>query len=75
MYLGYVLQKNGGQEAYIKGRIRRAAVVMGQVWGIGKRRFRKDWGRRIWLFDRLIWTVLSYGEEVWGGRKERKWKG
>lgn len=28
-YLGYVLQKNGGQEAHVKERVRRAAVVMG----------------------------------------------
>jgi len=30
-YLGYVFQRNGGQEAYIKDRIRRAAAVMGQI--------------------------------------------
>lgn len=57
-------QKNGGQEAQIKDRIRRAAVTMGQVWGIGKRRFGKDWGKRVWLFDRLVWTVMSYEVEV-----------
>jgi len=70
-YLGYTFQRNGGQEAHIKERVRRAAAVMGQAWGIGKRRFRNDWGRRIWLFDRLVWTVLSYGVEIWGW-KERK---
>lgn len=37
--MGYVLQKNRGQEAYIKDRIKRATAVMGQVWGIGKRKF------------------------------------
>jgi len=31
-YLGYVFQKNGGQA---------------QVWRIGKRRFGRDWGKRI----------------------------
>jgi len=65
-YLGYVFQKNGGQEAHIKDRIKKAAAVMGQVWGIGKRRFGRDIGRRLWLFDKLIWTVLSYGVEIWG---------
>lgn len=49
---------------------------MGQVWGIGKRRYGKDWGKRIWFFDSLIWTVMGYGVEVWGmgereGLKER----
>lgn len=39
---------------------------MRDVWEIGKRRFGGDWGRRLWLFDRLIWTVLGYGAEIWG---------
>jgi len=68
-YLGYMLQRNGGQEAHIRERIRRAAVIMDQVWGIGKRRFGSDWGRRIWLFDKLVWTVLSYGVEIWGWKE------
>lgn len=70
-YLGYTLQRNGGQEAHIKERIKRAAAIMGEVWRIGKRKFDKDWCRRLWLFDRLIWTVLSYGVEIWGW-KERE---
>jgi len=70
-YLGYMFQKNGGQEAQIRDRIKRAAMVMGQVWGIGKRRYGKDWGRRLWLFDRLVWTVMEYGVEIWGW-KERE---
>jgi len=44
---------------------------LGQIWGIGKRRFRRDWRRRIWLFDTLVWTV-SYGMEV--GKREKEWK-
>ncbi|XP_011881271.1 PREDICTED: uncharacterized protein LOC105569421 [Vollenhovia emeryi] len=38
-YLGYVLQRNGGQEAHIRERVAKAAAISGQVWGIGKRRF------------------------------------
>ncbi|XP_024883827.1 uncharacterized protein LOC112462336 [Temnothorax curvispinosus] len=68
-YLGYVFQRNGGQEAQIRERIKKTATVMGKVWGIGKRRFGKDWGKRLWLFDRLVWTVLSYGAEIWGWRE------
>ncbi|KYN20536.1 hypothetical protein ALC57_07111 [Trachymyrmex cornetzi] len=49
----------------------RAMVVMGQVWGIGKRKFGKDWKRRVWLFDKLIWAMVSYGVEIWGW-KERE---
>lgn len=45
---------------------------MGEVWGIEKRKFGKDWCRRLWLFDRLIWTVLSYGMEIWGWREREE---
>jgi len=70
-YLGYTLQRNGGQEAQIRDRVARGAAILGQVWGIGKRRFGRDWKRRIWLFDKLVWTVMSYGVEIWGW-KERE---
>lgn len=46
-YLRYVLQRNGRQEAHIKDRIKRAAAMMGQIWGIGKRRFGREWGKRL----------------------------
>lgn len=41
------MQKNRGQKAHIKERIKKAAAMMRQVWGIGKRRFRKDWEKRV----------------------------
>ncbi|XP_011884026.1 PREDICTED: golgin subfamily A member 6-like protein 22, partial [Vollenhovia emeryi] len=71
-YLGYVLQRNGGQEAHIRERVAKAAAVSGQVWGIGKRRFARKWERRIALFDKLVWTVASYGAEIWGWRTRKK---
>lgn len=39
-YLGYTLQRNGRQEAHVRDRIRKAAI-MGQVWWIDKRRLEK----------------------------------
>lgn len=53
-YLGYTLQKNGGQDAHIRERVKKAVAAIRQVWGIGKRRFGRDWGRRQWLFDKLV---------------------
>jgi len=49
-YLGYRLQRNERQEAQGKDeeRVKKAAMVMGEVWGIGKRKFGRDWNRRIW---------------------------
>ncbi|KAL6418256.1 hypothetical protein ACFW04_012239 [Cataglyphis niger] len=71
-YLGYVMQRNGGQEAQIKDRLRKGAAVMSQVWGIGKRKFKNDWRRRLWLFDKLVWTVMGYGVEIWGWRERKE---
>lgn len=68
----YKLQKNGGQEGQFKEGVRKAVAIMKSVWGIEKRRFGKDWGRRIWMFDRLVWTVLSYGIEIWGWRERKE---
>jgi len=48
------LQKNGGQETHVKESMAKAATVMGQIWYIGKRRFRRNWKRRVWLYDTLV---------------------
>lgn len=53
-YLGYTLQRNRGQEAQVRERVAKAAAIMGQIWCIGKRRFGKNWKRRIGLFDKLV---------------------
>ncbi|KAL6418822.1 hypothetical protein ACFW04_011747 [Cataglyphis niger] len=42
-YLSYVMQKNGRQDAQIRDRLRKGAAVKGQVWEIGKRKFKNDW--------------------------------
>lgn len=53
-------------------RVRKGSAILGQIWGIGKRRFGKDWGRRLWLFDRLVWSVVSYEVEIWGWKLRKK---
>lgn len=30
-YFGYTMQRNGGQEAHVRERLRKTAVIMGQV--------------------------------------------
>ncbi|CAD6235380.1 GSCOCG00012420001-RA-CDS, partial [Cotesia congregata] len=66
LYLGYVVRANEQQDAHIRERVAKGAKIMGQVWGIGKGKFGKDWARRVWLFDKLVWPVMSYGVEIWG---------
>lgn len=63
---------NGGQEAQVEEIVKKAAAVMREVWGIGKRRFEKDWARRMWLFDRLVWAVISYSVEIWGWQERER---
>lgn len=57
----------------MKDIVKRAAAIMGQVLKIGKRRFRVDWRRNMRLFDRLVWTVISYRVKV--GKKKKVWRG
>lgn len=40
--LGYIMKRNGGQEAHIRERRRKVAIVMREVWGIGKRIWGKE---------------------------------
>lgn len=42
-YLGYTIQRNGGQEAHVREKRRKAAAVIRKVWGIKKRIWSKDW--------------------------------
>jgi hypothetical protein len=43
----------------------------GDEGGVGYRIWRKDWKRRMWFYDTLVWTVAGYGVEIWGW-KERE---
>lgn len=45
-------------------------AIMGKVWSIGKRRYGKDSERRMWLFDRLVWT-----DGLWSGNMGMEGKG
>ncbi|XP_043481252.1 uncharacterized protein LOC122510560 [Leptopilina heterotoma] len=65
-YLGYWFMCNGRQDLNVAMRVEKGGKAMGQVWGIGKRRFQDDWKKRVWLFDALVWSIISYGVEVWG---------
>jgi len=49
--------------------VKKAMGVMGQVWGIGKRRFGGDWERRMKIFECLVGSVVAFGAEIWGWRE------
>lgn len=66
------MKRNGRQEIHVKERVRKAGTVIRQIWGIGKRRFARDWEKRIWLCERLVGTVMEFGAEIWGWKKRRE---
>lgn len=57
---------------HVRERVKKAVAAMGQIWGIGKRRFGRDWGRRQWLFDKLVWSVLGYRVEIWEWKERER---
>lgn len=66
-YLGFVMQKNGRVEKYMKERIKRATVALKQTWSIGERLFRNDFSRRrMKMFNTLVGSVVVYGAKIWG---------
>ena len=70
-YLGYVMNRSGGEVEHIKERIRRARVAMGWVWSYGERKFKGDVRWRLKLFDSIVKGILYYGVEIWG---YKEWK-
>lgn len=67
-YLGYILERNGGQEAHIRDRIKKATTIMGQIWekkicrGLGKEAL-------------VIRQVSVDGYELWGRSMGMEGKG
>jgi len=57
--------RNGEDKGQIKDLKKKTNIVMRQVWGLGKRRFRDDFKRRMVLFRYLVLGVLMYGTEIW----------
>ena len=68
-YLGYIIRANKDKKAHIRDMIKKAAGIVKQIWGTGKRRFKKNWKRRMWLFDTLVCPVIGYGAEICGWRE------
>jgi len=68
-YLGYRFKRSDGQEAQVEERVKKAMGVMGQVWGIGKRRFGGDW-ERMKIFEWLVGSVVAFGNMRMDGMGE-----
>lgn len=58
-YLSYVLQRNGGQEAQVRNRVKKRAAIIGQVWDIGKKRFGNDWKKRVLFHSIPFYSIFN----------------
>lgn len=73
-YLGYRLKRNGGQKAHVRERVKKAMGMMGQVWGIGKRRFGENW-KREWNCLIGWWGVCwDLGRKYEAGKSGKRWR-
>ncbi|XP_076243355.1 uncharacterized protein LOC143184778 [Calliopsis andreniformis] len=68
-YLGFICERKGGFEAHEKERVKKAKIAMKEIWGIGKRYFKRSFERRIWFFDMVVWASLRHGAEIWGWKE------
>lgn len=59
-YLGFRLQENGGMIRHIKERVKKANVIVRQIWGIGERKFRDELNKRMYMFDSLVSSVMLF---------------
>lgn len=71
-YLGYLIQRNGEPTAHINELAKKASIVMKSVWGLGERKFKEDSWRRLWMFEHLVLSVMTYGAELWGWKERAK---
>lgn len=63
-YLGFTFKKNNKDDAHIKDVVKRAAAAMGQIWGIGERKFGGDFDKRVMMFNVMVKNIMLYRVEV-----------
>lgn len=68
-YLGYHFQRNGGTDTHMKETAKKVMIATKQTWGIGERRFKNNFERRIKMYGSLVKSIMLYAAEVWGWRE------
>ena len=46
--------------------IKKARIAMAQIWGIGRRKFKNNFERRMRIFRSIVKSILMYASEIWG---------
>lgn len=64
IYLGYHFQKNGGTEMHMRETVKKTMMAMKQTWGIGERRFKNNYMRRMKIFESLVKSIMLHAAEI-----------
>lgn len=68
-YLGYIFTKNGDHARQVRELAKKGMVAAKRVWGLAEKKFKDDCKRRLWLFEYLILSVMTYGAELFGWKE------
>ncbi|XP_053989911.1 uncharacterized protein LOC128882350 [Hylaeus volcanicus] len=60
---------NGDTIEHVRERAKKANVLTRQVWGIGERKFKDCFKWKVFMFDRLVKSVMLYGAELYGWKE------
>ncbi|KAL7306932.1 hypothetical protein TKK_0001091 [Trichogramma kaykai] len=70
-YQEMLLNTEGNFNSQIRKLMKKGIVAAKATWGLGERRCRVDYRRRMLLFKYLVQSLMSYGAELWGWNEER----
>ncbi|XP_015437252.1 PREDICTED: uncharacterized protein LOC107192490 [Dufourea novaeangliae] len=59
-------RRYGENKEQVNKLAKKAMMAVRQVWGLGERLFRDNFGIRMWLYEKLVESVMIYGVEAWG---------
>ena len=71
-YLGYVFKKNGGQKHTSGDRVKKAGVVMRQVWGIEKGNLKRTGNEECGCSTRWCGRCWATERRCGGGKRGRR---
>lgn len=71
-YLGFHFQKNGGTKVHMKETVKRTMIALKQTLGIGQKRFKNNFERRMKIYNCLVKSIMLYAAEVWGWKETEK---
>jgi hypothetical protein len=64
--------KRATDKAHLTEVARKTNKVVGCAWGIGERKWRGDFRRRMMMFESMVESVSMYRAEIWGWKEQEE---